>query len=282
MNDYFKIRFDLNPCTETETDVLAALLCDAGFESFEPDMSGVSAYIRKELYDVTSVNDAVAAYPFSSSIKISEELIEGKDWNEEWERNYFKPIVFDGRCVVHSSFHKDYPKAEYDIVIDPKMAFGTGHHETTALMMRRILSCDMSGKKVLDMGTGTAILAILSAMCGAKKIVGVEIDPPAYENAKDNVALNLKADDVEIRLGGVETVVEKACFDYVFANINRNIILSDIGGYAEALKSGGTMLLSGFYLEDADMIVDEAEKYGLRKQSVLSEKNWANLELLKI
>ena len=174
------------------------------------------------------------------------------------------------------------PGREYDIVIDPKMAFGTGHHETTALMMRRILSCDMSGKKVLDMGTGTAILAILSAMCGAKKIVGVEIDPPAYENAKDNVALNLKADDVEIRLGGVETVVEKACFDYVFANINRNIILSDIGGYAEALKSGGTMLLSGFYLEDADMIVDEAEKYGLRKQSVLSEKNWADLELLKI
>lgn len=281
MNNYYKVRFDLNPCTETETDVLAALLCDAGFESFEPDCKGVSAYIRQELYEPSVVNDAIAAYPFSSSIKVTEELIEGQDWNSEWEKHYFKPIVFEDRCVVHSSFHTDYPKAEYDIVIDPKMAFGTGHHETTSLMIRRILSADMAGKNVLDMGTGTGILAILSAMRGAGNVVGVEIDPPAYENAKENVAVNGE-ERIDIRLGGVDAVKEVEYFDYVLANINRNIILADIGSYAKALKSGGTMLLSGFYIHDVDMIVEAAGKYGLQKLSVLSQKDWANLMLIKL
>lgn len=281
MNNYYKVRFDLNPCTETETDVLAALLCDAGFESFEPDCKGVSAYIRQELYEPSVVNDAIAAYPFSSSIKVTEELIEGQDWNSEWEKHYFKPIVFEDRCVVHSSFHTDYPKAEYDIVIDPKMAFGTGHHETTSLMIHRILSADMRGKNVLDMGTGTGILAILSAMRGAGNVVGVEIDPPAYENAKENVAVNGE-ERIDIRLGGVDAVKEVEYFDYVLANINRNIILADIGSYAKALKSGGTMLLSGFYIHDVDMIVEAAGKYGLQKLSVLSQKDWANLMLIKL
>lgn len=281
MNNYYKVRFDLNPCTETETDVLAALLCDAGFESFEPDCKGVSAYIRQELYEPSAVNDAIAAYPFSSSIKVTEELIEWQDWNSEWEKHYFKPIVFEDMCVVHSSFHTDYPKAEYDIVIDPKMAFGTGHHETTSLMIRRILSADMRGKNVLDMGTGTGILAILSAMRGAGNVVGVEIDPPAYENAKENVAVNGE-ERIDIRLGGVDAVKEVGYFDYVLANINRNIILADIGSYAKALKSGGTMLLSGFYIHDVDMIVEAAGKYGLQKLSVLSQKDWANLMLIKL
>ena len=281
MNNYYKVRFDLNPCTETETDVLAALLCDAGFESFEPDCKGVSAYIRQELYEPSVVNDAIAVYPFSSSIKVTEELIEGQDWNSEWEKHYFKPIVFEDMCVVHSSFHTDYPKAEYDIVIDPKMAFGTGHHETTSLMIRRILSADMRGKNVLDMGTGTGILAILSAMRGAGNVVGVEIDPPAYENAKENIAVNGE-ERIDIRLGGVDAVKEVEYFDYVLANINRNIILADIGSYAKSLKSGGTMLLSGFYIHDVDMIVEAAGKYGLQKLSVLSQKDWANLMLIKL
>ena len=280
MNDYFKIRFELKPCTETETDVLAALLCDVGFESFEPDAGGVSAYIKKELYDAAAINSAVASYPFSSSIAVTKELIEGQDWNHEWEKHYFEPIVFERKCVVHSSFHKDYPKAEYDIVIDPKMAFGTGHHETTSLMIRRILSLDMVGKRVLDMGTGTGILAILSAMCGAGVVVGVEIDPFAYASAKDNIELNKKS-DIDIRLGGVETVTENDYFDYLFANINRNIILSDIGKYAESLRKEGVMLLSGFYLCDVDIIMDEAEKHGLQKHSVISEKDWANILLVK-
>lgn len=280
MNDYYHIRFDLTPCTEAECDILSALLCDAGFESFVPDEAGVSAYIKKELYSPEIVSDALASYEFNAEIQVKEELIPGQDWNSEWEKNYFQPILFENRCVVHSSFHKDYPKAEYDILIDPRMAFGTGHHETTSLMIERLLSNELQGKKVLDMGTGTGILAILAAMRGAQQVVGVEIDPPAYENALDNVKLN-GVEMVEVRLGGVETVTEEAYFDMVLANINRNIILADIASYAKALKSGGMLVLSGFYVEDVDMIVTEASKHGLDFVSVLDKKRWANICLLK-
>lgn len=280
MNDYYHIRFDLTPCTEAECDILSALLCDAGFESFVPDEAGVSAYIKKELYSPEIVSDALASYEFNAEIQVKEELIPGQDWNSEWEKNYFQPILFENRCVVHSSFHKDYPKAEYDILIDPRMAFGTGHHETTSLMIERLLSNELQGKKVLDMGTGTGILAILAAMRGAQQVVGVEIDPPAYENALDNVKLN-GVEMVEVRLGGVETVTEEAYFDMVLANINRNIILADIASYAKALKSGGMLVLSGFYVEDVDMIVTEAAKHGLDFASVLDKKRWANICLLK-
>lgn len=280
MNDYYHIRFDLTPCTEAECDILSALLCDAGFESFVPDEAGVSAYIKKELYSPEIVSDALALYGFNAEIQVKEELIPGQDWNSEWEKNYFQPILFENRCVVHSSFHKDYPKAEYDILIDPRMAFGTGHHETTSLMIERLLSNVLQGKKVLDMGTGTGILAILAAMRGAQQVVGVEIDPPAYENALDNVKLN-GVEMVEVRLGGVETVTEEAYFDMVLANINRNIILADIASYAKALKSGGMLVLSGFYVEDVDMIVTEAAKHGLDFVSVLDKKRWANICLLK-
>lgn len=280
MNDYYHIRFDLTPCTEAECDILSALLCDAGFESFVPDEAGVSAYIKKELYSPEIVSDALASYEFNAEIQVKEELIPGQDWNSEWEKNYFQPILFENRCVVHSSFHKDYPKAEYDILIDPRMAFGTGHHETTSLMIERLLSNELQGKKVLDMGTGTGILAILAAMRGAQQVVGVEIDPPAYENALDNVKLN-GVEMVEVRLGGVETVTEEAYFDMVLANINRNIILADIASYAKALKSGGKLVLSGFYVEDVDMIVTEASKHGLDFASVLDKKRWANICLLK-
>lgn len=280
MNDYYHIRFDLTPCTEAECDILSALLCDAGFESFVPDEAGVSAYIKKELYSPEIVSDALASYEFNAEIQVKEELIPGQDWNSEWEKNYFQPILFENRCVVHSSFHKDYPKAEYDILIDPRMAFGTGHHETTSLMIERLLGNELQGKKVLDMGTGTGILAILAAMRGAQQVVGVEIDPPAYENALDNVKLN-GVEMVEVRLGGVETVTEEAYFDMVLANINRNIILADIASYAKALKSGGMLVLSGFYVEDVDMIVTEAAKHGLDFVSVLDKKRWANICLLK-
>lgn len=281
MNDYYHIRFNMSPATEVEGYILAALLCEVGFESFVPDESGVSAYIRTEQYDRHAVDEALAQYPFNAKIDVVEEFIEGEDWNSEWEKNYFQPIVFEDRCVVHSSFHKDYPAAEYDIVIDPRMAFGTGHHETTSLMMERLLNADLEGRSVLDMGTGTGILAILAAMRGAGKVVGVEIDPPAYENALDNIQLN-HVPQVEIRLGGAETVVEVEAFDFVLANINRNIILADIDKYAHALKSGGRMFLSGFYVEDVPLLEEKAKEFSLKLESVKEKKRWANMELVKL
>ncbi len=280
MNDYYLVRINLNPCVEEECDIVAALLADVGFESFVPDEKGVSAYIRKELFDKPATSSALAAYPFNGELQMEEaELIQGQDWNSEWEKHYFQPIVVGDRCVVHSSFHKEYPKAEYEIVVDPRMAFGTGHHETTSLMLERLLSYPLEGRKLLDMGTGTGILAILAAMRGAVHVVGVEIDEPAYLNAVDNAGIN--GVDLDLRLGGVETVTECAYFDYVLANINRNIIIADIDKYARSLRQGGIMTLSGFYVEDIPFVEEAGKKCGLAPVAFFEKRRWACLCLEK-
>ena len=280
MNDYYLVRINLNPCVEEECDIVAALLADVGFESFVPDEKGVSAYIRKELFDKPATSSALAAYPLNGELQMEEaELIQGQDWNSEWEKHYFQPIVVGDRCVVHSSFHKEYPKAEYEIVVDPRMAFGTGHHETTSLMLERLLSYPLEGRKLLDMGTGTGILAILAAMRGAVHVVGVEIDEPAYLNAVDNAGIN--GVDLDLRLGGVETVTECAYFDYVLANINRNIIIADIDKYARSLRQGGIMTLSGFYVEDIPFVEEAGKKCGLAPVAFFEKRRWACLCLEK-
>ena len=176
MNDYIKTSFKEEPNDEVQCDILAALLCEIGYESFEQNNTGINAFIKLELFDNNKISEVLAEFDFSSKISWENERIEGRDWNEEWEKNYFTPMVIADRCVIHSTFHKDYPKMEYDIVIDPKMAFGTGHHETTCLMVEQILREDMRGATVLDMGTGTGILAMLASKCGAKEAVGIEID----------------------------------------------------------------------------------------------------------
>ena len=280
MNDYYKVKFTLAPCLAYECDILAALLADVGFESFEQTADGVDAFVKKELWDNDAVSEVIKLYDFEAKIDFSEELVVGQDWNEEWEKHYFNPIVFEDKCVIHSSFHKDFPRLQYDIVIDPKMAFGTGHHETTSLMIKRILDAEMTGKSVLDTGTGTGVLAILSAMVGAANVVGVEIDPPAYENAVANAQLNGHP-EIDLRLGGAETVAESNSFDFVLANINRNIITADIDRYASALKAGGEMMLSGFYVDDVPVVEAAANKCGLERVSVIEKNRWANLQLVK-
>ena len=266
MNDYYKVKFTLAPCLAYECDILAALLADVGFESFEQTDDGVDAFVKKELWDKDAVSEVIKLYDFEAKIDFSEELVVGQDWNEEWEKHYFNPIVFEDKCVIHSSFHKDFPRLQYDIVIDPKMAFGTGHHETTSLMIKRILDAEMTGKSGLDMGTGTGVLAILSAMVGAANVVGVEIDPPAYENAVANAQLNGHP-EIDLRLGGAETVAESNSFDFVLANINRNIITADIDRYASALKASSEMMLRGFYVEDVPVVEAAANKCGLERVS---------------
>lgn len=281
MNDYYKITINFAPYSEAESDVMAALLGELGCESFESVEPNLIAYIKKELYREGIVDEALAMYPFSATMTQSTELVIGQDWNAEWEKNYFKPMVIADRCVIHSTFHTDYPTLEYDIVIDPKMAFGTGHHETTSLMITQILETDLKGKRVLDMGTGTGILAILCSMRGAEYAKGVEIDPPAQVNAVENVALN-GISNVEIVLGDADSIAEDTeCYDLVLANINRNIILADIAKYAAALKSGCRMQLSGFYTEDISLLLAEAAKYGLSEVKHEVKNNWTMLLLTK-
>lgn len=194
-------------------------------------------------------------------------------------KNYFKPIIIgDNKCVIHSSFHVDIPKCDYDIVIDPKMAFGTGHHSTTSLIIDKILKMEFAGKSVLDMGTGTGILAILAAMRGAQSVTAVEIDPMAHANAVENVASNGHP-EINVLLGDASTLVDIDRVDVMFANINRNIILNDIDAYRTAIKPGGLLYLSGFYTEDVPVLEEKALSLGFEKVSVESLNNWCCLEL---
>lgn len=281
MNDYTKVKFTVTPNEEVATDVLAALLAEIGFESFVPEDEGMSAYVPQALYNEENIANVVAEFPIEGfEITYDCQFIEGEDWNAQWEKNYFQPIVLGEDCVIHSTFHTDVPKARYDILIDPKMAFGTGYHQTTCHMLRAILASDMSGKSVLDMGCGTALLAILARKHGAEKVVAIDIDEFAYENAKENVALN-GTPDIEVRLGGADAIKESDCFDYVIANINRNILLMDMVNYVRCMHSGSQIFISGFYTEDMEVLKEEAARHGLRYLDYAENDNWAMMKFVK-
>lgn len=282
MNDYTELRVNPTPCSETATDILAAILADVGFESFVPDNEGITAYIPVDLYDEDAVKTALERFPLPNvTLSTSSSKIEGEDWNKEWEKNYFQPIVVGDKCVIHSSFHHDFPQCQYDIVIDPKMAFGTGHHATTSLIIEQLLSRRLEGMSVIDMGTGTGILAILAAMRGAATVCGIEIDPAAYANAVENIATNGHP-EVTLYLGGAEQLEKCAPADIFIANINRNIITADIDRYVKALKPGGTMLLSGFYEQDIPVVMQTASKLNLTEEGhTVKGDNWTCLRLTK-
>lgn len=279
--DYYKVRFECEPCSEDITDLLAAFLADAGYESFEPDEEGLTAYVQEADFSATALDEIISEFPMKTSISYSSEFVESKNWNEEWEKHYFQPIVIAGECVVHSSFHKDVPPAKFDILIDPKMAFGTGHHATTSQMMRYILDfAGIEGKSVIDMGTGTGILAILCKMRGAGKVTGIEIDPGAFENAVENAALNRQ--EVNFICGDASALKDLEPADIFLANINRNVITADIARYADKIKPGGVLLLSGFYTDDIPVVMASARPLGLELDATSEEgDHWAAIRLVK-
>lgn len=279
--NYNKVRFECAPCSDDITDLLAAFLADIGFESFEPDSAGLTAYIQTSEFSEKAIREVMADFPIETQMSFRSEFIESQNWNEEWEKHYFKPIVIASECVVHSSFHKDIPEAKYDILIDPKMAFGTGHHATTSQMMRYVLELkNIEGKTVIDMGTGTGILAILCKMRGAGKVVGIEIDPGAFENAIENASLNDQA--VDFICGDASALDKCHSADIFLANINRNVITSDIAKYAGKIKSGGELLLSGFYTDDIPIVLEAAEPLGLALAQTSEEGDqWAAIRLIK-
>lgn len=235
---YFEVNFIAQPCNETITDVLAALTAEIGFESFVPDEKGMQAYIQQSLFNEEALKEVIRNFPMedvSLSYTITEP--EDKDWNEEWEKNFFQPIVIGDRCVIHSTFHKDYPQAEYDIVINPQMAFGTGHHETTSSILGELLDADLKGKSVLDMGCGTSILAILASMRGADPVTAIDIDDWCVNNSRDNIALN-HINNITVELGDASLLKGRKPFDVIIANINRNILLNDLPAYTACMHSG--------------------------------------------
>ena len=277
--DYIQVNFTISPCEEYISDVLSSELCEIGYDSFVPTEKGLEAYVSVSLFDEASLNALVANFSLDAKIVYMSTLIKSKNWNEEWEKNFFQPIVIGEDCVIHSSFHKEVPTAKYDIIIDPKMAFGTGHHETTSLMIAEILCMNLSGKSVLDMGCGTSVLAILASMCGAKDIMAIDIDTWCVENSIENVAVN-HIKGVDIRLGGAE-LLKGLLFDIVIANINRNILLADMHAYTACLSKGGELYMSGFYKEDIALIEAKANACGCSLVEYKEKNNWVVVKTVK-
>jgi ribosomal protein L11 methyltransferase len=271
--NYFEVKFTCNPYSEVAGDLLAAGLAEIGFESFVESENGTIAYIQESLFNEELIKEQIGSFPLPVAVSYSFEKIEDKDWNEEWEKNYFKPLVIDDRCIVQSTFHNEPAIYEYNIVIDPKMAFGTGHHQTTELVIREMLNYDFKSKEVLDMGCGTAILAILASMRGADKVMAIDIDKWAYDNAIENLELN-NIKNTEVQIGGADLLGTES-YDVILANINRNILLNDIKVYASVLRKEGDLFMSGFYVEDIPAIQEECSKYGLKFVSYSSKDNLA-------
>lgn len=221
---YLEVTFTTHPCNETVNDVVSALAGEIGFESFVECEGGIQAYIQQTLFDEEALKEMVVNFPLPDTrIEYTIKEAEDKNWNEEWEKNFFQPIVIGDRCCIHSTFHKDTPKTEYEILINPQMAFGTGHHETTSSIISELLEADLKGKSVLDMGCGTSILAILASMRGANPVTAIDIDDWCVNNSKDNIALN-HIHNITVELGDANLLKGRKAFDVIIANINRNIL----------------------------------------------------------
>ncbi|MDM1510702.1 50S ribosomal protein L11 methyltransferase [Myroides odoratimimus] len=274
---YIGYHFNVEP-RELGTEILIAELGEKAFESFEETATGVSAYVQKDLWTEDILEDVFILQSEQFTITYRKEEIAQVNWNEEWEKN-FDPIDVDGICYVRAPFHEK-TSAQYDIVIEPKMSFGTGHHETTFMMIRQILNNDMQDKVVLDMGCGTAILAILAAMRGAKHVDAIDIDNWCYLNSIENAERNNCA-NVEVFEGDASIISKEPKYNVILANINRNILLNDIDKYIASLYQGGEIYFSGFYTEDITAIKNCAEKIGLVFESSLEKNNWVSLKFIK-
>ena len=266
---YIGYDFKIEP-KEPASEILIAELGVAGFESFVETDNGVLAYIQKKEWFEDILSEVNILLNPNFNITFSYDEIEQVNWNEEWEKN-FNPIVVDDSCTVRAPFHEE-AKTTYDIIIEPKMSFGTGHHETTHMMIQHLLELDCHSKRVLDMGCGTGVLAILAELRGATSLEAIDIDNWCYENTLENIERNncqfISAYQGDARL------LDGKLFDIVIANINRNILLADIPVYTDSLDVNGILLLSGFYTEDLDLIKAKASEHELNYISHIERNNW--------
>jgi ribosomal protein L11 methyltransferase len=270
--EYKKAVFTLDPDSELNREILIAKLGEIGFDSFTENDQSIEAFIPSKLFAIEMIpQSSFSDYPFFT-YHFELETIPNQNWNEVWEKNYFKPLQIGEECLIRAPFHTDFPKVRYEIIIDPKMAFGTGNHETTALIISEILSLNLVDKRILDMGCGTGVLAILASMKGAKEIVAIDIDENACNNTIENMHYN-GIKNIEVRLGGADKLKAEQ-FDFIFANIQRNILLHDLTEYVKVMSGKATIIMSGFYLEDLSLIKERAEKSGLVLQSYKEKNNW--------
>ena len=273
---YIEYNFTIFP-KEPATEILIAELGAVGFESFVENENGVTAYIQKEEWNSTLLESIFILNSDEFSIEYKQNEVEQTNWNVEWEKN-FKPIQVSNLASIRAPFHEN-PNLKYDIVIEPKMSFGTGHHETTYMMVQHLLQLNLEGKKVLDMGCGTGILAIFAEMKGAKPIDAIDIDTWCYKNSLENVERN-NCKYISVFEGDASLLIHKK-YDVIIANINRNILLTDMKTYINCLQKNGILLLSGFYQEDVPIIDTEISKYNLTLETVIEKNNWVALKYIK-
>ena len=276
MVNYIGYTFKIEP-KEPGTEILIAQLGYAGFESFVENEDGVTAYIQENDWNKDILENIQILNSEEFKITFEEEVIEQINWNSEWEKN-FNPIQVDDIVSIRAPFHED-PNLKYDIVIEPKMSFGTGHHETTHMMVQQLLELDLKNKKTLDMGCGTGILAIFAEMKGAQPIDAIDIDNWCFQNSKENVERN-NCKHISVFEGDAALLVDKK-YDLIIANINRNILLNDMSKYLNCLNEKGIILFSGFYKEDISIIDSEVSKYGLKLDKIIERNNWVALKYLK-
>jgi ribosomal protein L11 methyltransferase len=297
---YFELNIQITPNSETASDILSALLAEAGFEAFEPTEDGLLAWIQQTLYDSVALEEVVSSFPLSE-VSISYSLNEAPDenWNQQWEQEGFRPIIIEDKesndaralLVIHDTSHPDVPEALYDICINPCQAFGTGSHQTTQMILSQLLAMPIKNRIIVDAGTGTGILSIMCMMLGASEVLAYDIDEWSVRNAQSNLLLNGIETGVNVLLGDSSVLTS---FQHVsqsttsqkhpsllIANINRNILLADMQVFAQTLAEGGELLLSGFFTEDAPILLAEASKYGLEPHLQREEDNWCLLLLKK-
>ena len=273
---YIAYDFNVSP-KDPVTEMLIAQLGHIGFESFVENESGVVAYIQKKDWNSNKVEDLYLLNSNEFDITFKYNEIEQTNWNKEWEKN-FNPIQVNGQVSIRAPFHEN-PSLNFDIVIEPKMSFGTGHHETTHMMVQHLLALDLKNKKVLDMGCGTGILAIFAEMKGAQPTDAIDIDSWCYQNSLENVQRN-GCKHITV-LEGDSSLLKGKEYDVVIANINRNILLSDMKIYTDCLREKGVLLLSGFYKEDISIIESEVIKHGLVLDKMIQKNNWVALKYMK-
>ncbi len=272
--DYIELQISIVPFDNMTTEWLMAELSEVGYESFLETETGLYAYIPVSQYKENIVKVLLHDMPGNNTITYTPNFIEEKNWNAVWEEN-FEPVIIQNKLTIRAPFHKNLPKTELEIVMEPKMAFGTGHHETTYLMAEALLDFPVKGLQVLDMGCGTGVLAILAAKRGAKKFVdAIDIDVWAKNSTFENARRNRVFQKVRALLGDA-SLIQRNKYDLILANINRNILLSDMSTYAMGLKPGGTLMVSGIYFSDIPAVEAEAIHGGFQKQSEKTKNNWA-------
>ena len=275
---YIEIEFSLKPL-EMYSEILQSDLCDIGFESFQDTAEGFLAYCQQGLLNEKELKGLIENFiTLNPDVDLSTKTkeIEQQDWNAEWEKSY-PPVLIDNYCYVHANFHKPMEDIEFNIEISPKMSFGTAHHPTTFQIIQLLQNENVEGKDLMDMGSGTGVLAILAKMKGAAYVEAIDNDEWAYKNALENIQTNNS--DVVVRFGDANLLDRD--YDVFIANINRNILLQDMQKYSKHIKRGGVLFLSGFYVEDIPILMEEASKYGFSLDNQISKENWAALRLIK-